>query len=1366
MKSIPKYHLIVLLFSLILQAIACYGQYESLRFERLTIEDGLPNPSALDIIQDRQGFIWIGTLSGIVRYDGYEMKTYLPEASTIDSLPSRNIPNFYEDKSGTIWAGFQYSHIWPKLYRYDTRLDDFVPCLFDPGLDTNIIGRGISCLWEDRLGRLLAGTWGDGLYAIDIGKEKNGIAPKDLSFKHFLHHPGDGTSLCNDAIGKGWSEDGEGNIWMPTDNGLCKFIPGDDRFETFRFTTDTVHLGNEYTVTLFEKPHTLWVGSILHGLLVFDLKEEKFVKQYQHDPADPWSIAPDAVWKIIKIKDGNFWLGVNGRMDIFNRETERFTHIKDDSHNDWSPSFPWNNALIEDYSGNIWAATWQNGVYKFNPGMGRFSFLRPGDTGMPGVRHLWAQCEDGHGDVWFITEKKGLLRLNRTNGTFHSYRHQPGNPRSISSDEPSGIVLAADGGLWIGSDAGLDKMDAAGRVVNHYQPFPEGEETNLFISKNGSVWAWSWAKPYLCLLTDPVQGTFKCYPSTQGDPGAMNSIVAIEEDERGRLWLGTNQAGLYVFDPVADTLAYFAGKFGVHGIHFDRYGNCWLVTHSAGLKLFDRATKSVISINREASEKLGIVQGIQEDREGYLWMKTPRGIAQFDPQKRKVMRFFSSSQWLNPGESWYSRGSIKTGSGEFFFDSPSGVLYFHPDSVGLDSIPPKVAITEFMLFNEAVRPGKGSPLTQDISHTKKVKLAHWQNDISLHFAALHFKIPEENKYLFRLDPRDSEWFEAGQDRTAVYTNLPPGSYTFRLKASNSDGIWSGETTLQIGIGRAWWNTWWARALFAGLVILALFAIREFELRRKMAKAEARRLTELDAVKSKLYTNITHEFRTPLTIILGLAGQIKAQASESMKSSLDIINRNGHQLLRLVNQILDLSKLESGFLKLDMKQGDVVGYLRYLTESFHSFAKHKKISLHFVSERKALVMDFDPGRLQQIVNNLLSNALKFTPPGGAVTVTAGKEGGSIVLKVSDTGTGISKENLSRIFDRFFQATSDSYRGLTRSGEGAGIGLALTRELVKLMSGEIFAVSEQGKGTTFVVALPVTNEAEAFSWTEFRETDDAWPVPSAPAKPSRLRPKEVLPGAPLVLIVEDNADVVAYLASCLEGKYRIAVAKDGQQGIDRAIELVPDLVVSDVMMPEKDGFEVCRFLKNDERTSHIPVILLTAKADDSSRLTGLGRGADAYLAKPFNPEELLIRARKLLELRRNLQTHYLRLSGLTEQAGSPQPGAPAEPSEQAFVKKVREIIEANLDDSLYAVPALCKELLMSRTQLHRKLTSLTGRSANRFIRLVRLAKAKEMLAENELAITEIAYQTGFSTPGYFSKVFKKETGLSPREYREQA
>lgn len=1355
-----KYGHLLLSCWLLLLTTETSAQYQSLRFDRITIEDGLPNPSVLDIMQDKQGFIWIGTLSGIVRYDGHEMKTYLPSATMQDSLPTRNIPNLYEDKSGNIWVGFQYSHVSPKLYRYDVGQDRFVPQLFDSASADNPIRRGISTMREDRLGRLLVGTWGDGLYAIDISGIKKGTQLASLTFQHFLHNPEDSSSLGNNVVAKGWGEDDEGNFWLPTDDGLCKFIPGKDQFKTFRFTRDTIPLANEFGVVLFEKPNMLWLGTVLHGLLKFNVEEEKFVEQYQHDPSDPFSISPESITKIIKAKDGKLWLGITGRMDIFDPRTGQFTHVKDDGQDVWEKNFMWNNALIEDYSGNIWAATWQAGIYKYNPGKGRFNLLRPDGKKLPGVKKLWAECEDSEGNIWFSTDKEGLVRWNRKNNSFRQYRHEPGNPNSLSNDWVESVRLSPDGTLWMGTIDGLDKMEAPG-MFKHYHPFPKGKETKIFIAQNGNLYASTFnAEPGFCMLTNPATGTFKYFSNTLENLGGISSISTMEEDEAGNIWLGINQWGFYIHDPKTEKFEHFAEAFGIHDIHFDRFGNCWLATHSAGLKLWDRQQKKLIHLTKAEHDKIGIARSILEDRHGLLWMKTPNGIVQFDPRNRKVVQQFSRLNWMEKEELWYiGDNGFKTQTGEMFFNSPTGVLYFHPDSLQMDSFPPKVALTAFQLFNEKVEPGENGPLFHDISSTTNLTLAHWQNDFTFEFAALHFKSPLENTFQYKLENYDSDWHKAGTNRTANYTNLSPGHYTFRVKAANSDGVWGEDNILHITILRPWWKAWWAILLWTVLGLGVLLFIRNYELRRKLAKAEAIRLQELDTVKSKLYANITHEFRTPLTIIMGLAEQLKTQASESMKTSLNIIKTNGNQLLHLVNQILDLSKLESGFLQLKMKQGDIVSYLRYLTESFHSLAKQHKIKLDFIAENESITMDFDPERLLQVVSNLVSNALKFTPPGGAVTVTVEVKNLVALLKVKDTGIGISPEKLPKIFNRFYQVDAST----TRQREGTGIGLALTQELVKLMGGTISVESEMGKGSKFIVKLPVKNEAPAFSNLDFKLENLSLPVPTVAPKKAQRIVKKAPANAPLVLIVEDNADVVAYLISCLDRKYRIAVANGGQQGIDRALELVPDLIISDVMMPEKDGFEVCRFLKKDERTSHIPIILLTAKADDDSKLTGLGIGADAYLSKPFNPEELLIRTGKLLELRKNLRAHYLRLSGLEN--GQPLDSQPAEPAEQLFLKKAREIIEENLDDNRYAVPDLCKALGMSRTQLHRKLTSLTGHSANHYIRLIRLEKAKLLLRNDSANIAEISYSTGFSTPEYFSRIFRKETGMTPSKFREK-
>lgn len=521
-----------------------------------------------------------------------------------------------------------------------------------------------------------------------------------------------------------------------------------------------------------------------------------------------------------------------------------------------------------------------------------------------------------------------------------------------------------------------------------------------------------------------------------------------------------------------------------------------------------------------------------------------------------------------------------------------------------------------------------------------------------------------------------------------------------------------------------------------------------ELRQQKAVVEKQNeaLAELDEMKTRFFTNISHEFRTPLTVIGGMVQQIEKTPNEHLEKRLNLIRRNTDNLLNLVNQIMDLRKLESGHLKLELVQGDVVKYIRYITESFHSMAESKNIKLHFLSDHKSVTMDYDEEKLLRIISNLLSNAIKFTPEGGDVYLQI-SNGEGLRIRVMDNGIGIPPEKLPHIFDRFYQADDSSIR----PGEGTGIGLALTRELVKLMKGTVEVQSEVDRGTTFVVTLPIQRQAPLVE-------DHPVMLHPAPASvgTSAPAPAPVDKDLPALLIIEDNPDVVEYLRSFLSMEYRVAVATDGQQGIEAAVDLIPDLIISDVMMPVKDGYEVCEFLKNDERTSHIPIVLLTARADKDSRIAGLKRGADAYLAKPFNQEELLVRLRKLMELRDRLQQRYAAL----------QPGPPSTDigiqQEDAFIVKLRSAVMERLDDENFGIPELCKAAGMSRSQLHLKIKALTGRSTSHFMRGIRLQQAKELLSTAELNVTEVAYEVGFKDPNYFSRCFSEEFGLSPKKF----
>ena len=539
------------------------------------------------------------------------------------------------------------------------------------------------------------------------------------------------------------------------------------------------------------------------------------------------------------------------------------------------------------------------------------------------------------------------------------------------------------------------------------------------------------------------------------------------------------------------------------------------------------------------------------------------------------------------------------------------------------------------------------------------------------------------------------------------------------------------------------------------------------------KETASKLEELDKIKTRLYTNITHEFRTPLTVISGIAGQLNGNEKEKR-----LIGQNSDQLLDLVNQMLDLSKLESEDMPLVLKQADIVKYISYLAESFDSYSASINVQVHLKPEIEKLMMDFDQEKITRVVSNLLSNALKFTPAGGNVYIEMGNEQAPLTsrlkgancfsLTVKDTGKGIPADELSHIFERFYQVDNSS----TRKGEGTGIGLTLVNELIKTMGGEIHVTSEVGKGTSFTVLLPITNNApvEAELLTDVNIF-----VPQKTAKlvfPSAdnvADSDEVLTTEkPTVLIVEDNPHVVHYLIKCLESSYNIDVAMDGQEGIDKAINNIPDIIISDVMMPIKDGFEVCQTLKTDERTSHIPIVMLTAKADIESRLTGLQRGADAYLSKPFNQEELLINLQNLLTLRKKLQAKYAQVVITSEEdktldSSSEEGAKEAMAIEHAFLKKIRTLVEEDLGNADFGSLELCKGLNMSRSQIYKKVKALTGGSPSKYIRSIRLYHAREMLKTEDLNISEVAYAVGFTSPAYFSTRFVEEFGVRPNEAR---
>ncbi|MEO7174843.1 MAG: ATP-binding protein [Saprospiraceae bacterium] len=1048
--------------------------------------------------------------------------------------------------------------------------------------------------------------------------------------------------------------------------------------------------------------------------------------------------------------------------------------------------------LLLDKSGIMWIGTMGHGLYKFRLGsnyfhqylskvsLQRITVLNNDQLYLQGWRSLHATNADGrpvdinflprtktvtapllqvkNGDYWtYLIEEKTLLRYNNQLQLLASYP-EPVNP--ILTEQIQPLIEDSRHRIWVcGANGSLACVDpATGKMSKYVIDLEQTSGSTTIVQTNafyedgkGIFWlATEHGFASIAFLREATRPKVKWYKNI---PGNSNS-------------LSYNNVSWFMDDPAYEDFL-------------------WVCTKGGGLNRMEKSTDHFVHFTTKQGLPNDVVYGILTDKEGNIWGSTNKGLFCLLSQKKDetpIFRVFSVRDGLQADE-FNTNAFAKLSDGNLAFGGVNGLNIFNPKSVLQSGFSPNVFITTILIGNEEILPNdKTGILQQTIEKTSAITLNHLQDILTLEFSSLDFTSPNQNKYRYQLVGIDKTWVESGTRRTATYLHLPAGNYVLRVQGTNSQGVWSNKIKeLQIKVLPPWWRTWWAYLIY---VLLTGFAIRAYFLFRinkaklqsqlHYEQQEAKRIKELDAVKTQLYANITHEFRTPLTVILGMASQVKNDPNKHLQTGVDMIVRNGENLLNLVNEMLDLSKLEDGKMTLHLVKNDLIHFLRYVVESFQSLAVSQQKQFHFLADADELIVAYDAEKLRQIITNLLSNALKFTPAQGNVYVSISDEDAEdvgyriIVIKVKDTGIGIPEKQLQHIFDRFYQLDNSH----TRKAEGTGIGLALTKELVKLMNGTITVKSPAlgaTKGTEFIIKLPLQKailEGPALLVPAFTKE------PVTISDSVRIDPfiisNEHNPSAtPLILLVEDNVDVVAYTASCLP-QYKLAVGKDGKEGIDIAVELIPDLIITDVMMPLIDGFEMCRKLRQDERTSHIPIIMLTAKADMQSKLEGLEKGADVYLEKPFYKEELLLRIKKLLELRKNLQQYYSKQIGIVQHSESALAdeiisAGVEEPAEHEFVKKVREIVEANFTNYEFSVEHLCKLILMSHSQLHRKLEALTGCPPNKFIRIIRLNKAKELLTIPSLSIAFIAMECGYNDPGYFARVFKQVYGVAPQEWR---
>ncbi|MEM1323685.1 MAG: ATP-binding protein [Bacteroidota bacterium] len=804
-------------------------------------------------------------------------------------------------------------------------------------------------------------------------------------------------------------------------------------------------------------------------------------------------------------------------------------------------------------------------------------------------------------------------------------------------------------------------------------------------------------------------------------------------------------------------------------------GDCGWGRRRGGLHIYDPQTGALKILNSDQGLGNNTVASVTVDQDGDRWLGTYNGISLVTAEGELITNLYEEDGLANRECNRYASLTMKDGI--LLIGTIKGLNIINPQRIknqlkqaeGL-----KIFLTSLAHYNRSSR--SDTLKRYGLNTLETIDMPASKRYLDLRFAVSNYFKADKNIYAYKLEGLDEDWIPLGNRPQLSLTNMPAGKYRLLIRGGDGVGNWTSDPlAINIHAREYFYRQFWFYPLclliivgLAGLWISRLRtlvheATQKIREDKELIEQQAEQLKELDKAKSRFFTNISHEFQTPLTIILGMANQIGREPELWTQKGLQMIKRNSGNLLRLINQILDLRKLESMAMDIQYIQGDIIQYLQYITESFESYTKSKGLTLHFLTTVPRLQMDYDPDKLMKIIANLLSNAIKYTPAGEDIYFHLDQKEvqGSpfLQIRVEDTGSGIPKEQLPNIFDRFFKAESED----TPGKPGTGIGLALTKELVELLKGSIEVNSALGKGTTFIVSLPITKESSIEQGEVYVEP---MPKEEVPIAMPELEPV-VVPTAqedlPRILVVEDNKDVQEYIISCLQNNYQLDLADNGEEGVEKAIESIPDIIISDVMMPKKNGYELTAELKEDERSSHIPIVLLTSRVDTESRISGLEKGADIYLGKPFEPRELELHLRNLLETRKRLQQRY---------ALVPPPVDPADPlattaaaAANPFLEKIQELVEANISETDFGISQLCRGLAMSRSQIFRKVKALTGHSPSVFVRNIRLRKGKALLRTTDLTVSEVAYEVGFSSPNYFSRTFSAAYGFPPADLRQQ-
>ncbi len=1345
--------------------LALNGQAD-IRFENYHIEDGLPHSRTRVSLQDSKGWIWFGTSGGLSRFDGLEFKNY-PLDGPSSTGASVIVNCLWEDADSTLWIGTNVTG----LVRYERILDRFTYFTQNDSCNNCISSNMVNSIASDSSGVLWLGTE-NGLNRFERGSNTFQLIQKD---------PGSSPDFEQNDIRKVFI-DRENQMWIGSVAGMAQYSIGSVHINPVELKENGSPLNiNKFKVEeIYQaKAGNLLVGTYNNGLLIIDPASYN-TQLMIPDPDNQRSLRVRAIYED---PAGKLWLGTRGGIYIFDQELKLTNHLTHHLQDQSSLGHSSVSQIFEDNVGDIWV-NHRNGVSHANLRKTAFNLFRAGFDGSGYLNNPEVYCVTQAKDeeIWIGTESGGVNILNRETGEFTYMTHDENNINSLSSNGIKSIIQDRMGNFWIGTFlGGLNYYDVQQKKFTHFKNDP----SNLNSLTNNTVWAlYEDREGIIWIGTDegldsynPVSKIFSHFR----DKSKLKTVHTIFEDSDGNLYFGSSFDGLVLKTPDSK-MTHFDQN--VRSIFQDSQGRIWIGSDgNDGLTQIDK--NGVVLKNYKMVDGLpsNQIYGILEDQNYRLWLSTGQGLSMFDPDSVHFKNYKTEDGIQ--GEKFNYGSSCKSSSGELLFGGQNGLTSFYPDQlIGNDRIPP-IVITGFRIFNKQVPVGvkfdEKIILDKSISETEEISVRYDQAVLTFDFVALNYINSSKNEYAHMLEGFETEWNYVGSTRSATYTNLDPGDYVLRVKGTNNDGIWNeAGASLQITVIPPFAKTLFFRIfliLIIGLIVylIILFFLKREKLKNQLVieRVKSKELHKIDNMKFQFFTNISHEIRTPISLIVSPLTRImnSSISREQILKDIDVVHRNAIRLGKLVDQLLDYRKLEAGKLKLEMSRGNIVTFLENALFMFKEMSKEQQVKLEFYSVLDQIQIYFDPDKIEKVIFNLLSNSFKHTPKGGTIKVAVSltyqmdqdredeKPSGSgeyVQIVVQDTGSGIAESRRDKIFDRFYQGNGAE----NSTGTGSGIGLSLSKELVKMHKGRISLKSQEGVGTELTILLPaIKKDPDKKELAEVPvnviEADGQTEDQAAGNSNENLANCD----APIVLILEDNTELLDFIRSIFEEEYMVLTAEDGEAGLELARETIPDLIISDIMMPKMDGNKFCKKIKEDFRTSHIPVILLTALSSKQHEKEGILGGADEYMTKPFDPSLLKIRVDQLLATRRQLREKFSR-----EKLLHPTEVAASSPDDK-FLAKLVTIVEENIADPEFGTVKISREVGVSRTQLYRKMSALTEMTVKEFIRSIRLKRAAQLIVQEHMNISEAAYSVGFLQVAYFRKCFKEMYGMTPTEFAKK-